>query len=345
MLARPKADPSIFGTSRQAIQSLSYVWICDRNEDNVETILGRYIEAMRQSELPSEFIVVNNGQGERVTQRILAKLNEAATPSSLINFGMPSAESTALSAAFQHASRDAIVLMPSYMQVDPDDVHRLISAAQNGLDYVASWRHPRVDAPLARRMSLVFNWITRVFSRIPLHDINSQLRVVRREVVADLPLYGDLHTYLPILAAQRGFNVGEVPVRHLEERAGKNHGVGMYLRRGLDILSLFFLMRFTQKPFRFFGGIGSIMVAAGLVTNLWLTFERLYARHSLTDRPMLILGVMLIVLGIQMFSLGLIGELIIFVNAGGAADFQVERVFESANATESQVLEGSTPQV
>jgi hypothetical protein len=196
---------------------------------------------------------------------------------------------------------------------------------------VASWRTPRIDSKSEQTKSRIFNWIAAWFSGVRLHDINSGLRVMRREVIEHLPLYGDLHVYLPILAARQGFRVGEVPVRHLQERPNRSaRGASVYLRRALDLLTLFFLIRFTQKPFRFFGGIGSILLAGGGVITLVLGIDRLFFGTALANRPMLVLGTLLMVFGIQMFSLGLIGELIIFVSAGGMTDYQVEQVFESS---------------
>jgi hypothetical protein len=160
---------------------------------------------------------------------------------------------------------------------------------------------------------------------------------MRRGVIEHLPLYGDLHVYLPILAARQGFRVGEVPVRHLQERPSKSaRGVSVYLRRALDLAALFFLIRFTQKPFRFFGGIGSILLAGGGIIMLVLGVQRIFFETGLADRPLLVLGALFMVFGIQMFSLGLIGELIIFVSAGGITDYQVEQVFRSSTSARGE---------
>ncbi len=285
--------------------------------------------------MPRNFVVVNNGLGQRASNWLVEELKRRRIDATLIDLYAPCAESTALSAAFKHTTGDVVVVLPSYPQCDPRDVARMLDAVRDGLDYVASWRTPRIDAKAEQSKSKLFNRIAGWSSGVHLHDINSGLRVMRREVIEQVPLYGDLHIYLPILAARLGFRVGEVPVRHLEERPGKSgQGFSVYLRRGLDLLTLFFLIRFTQKPFRFFGGIGAGLLATGGLINLVLGVQRVFWHYALADRPMLVLGMLLMVLGIQMFSLGLIGELIIFVNAGGIADYQVERVFESPSATD-----------
>ena len=280
--------------------------------------------------MPGNLVVINNGLGDRISQEMAQKLKEESVDAAIINFNVQTAESSALTLALKETSGDIVVLLPAYPQSDPRDVARMIDAVNDGYDYVASWRTPRVDSKKEQRRSSLYNTLTRWMSGIEIHDINSGLRVMRREVVADLPLYGDLHIYLPILAARQGFRIGEVPVRHLEERPNSTGPVlTVYLRRALDLLSLFFLMRFTQKPFRFFGGIGTGLLATGGLINLMLAVQKIVFADTLADRPMLVLGTLLIVLGIQMFSLGLIGELIIFVNAGGVKDYQIEHVYET----------------
>ena len=329
MLTR-ESDRSVYHPYDKKSASISYIWILDQNTGDLEATLNCYLSAIESQYLPGSLVVVNNGLGDRVSHQVAAKLRETKIPATIVNFNVRSPESSVLSLAVKQTKGDVVVLLPSYPQSDPRDLSRMLDAVENGLDYVASWRTPRVDTKVEQRRSKFFNSFARWLSGIEIHDVNSGLRVMRREVIADLPLYGDLHIYLPILAARQGFRVGEVPVRHLEERSSMQGSVvGIYLRRALDLLSLFFLMRFTQKPFRFFGGIGAGLLATGGLINLVLALQKILFAHTLADRPMLVLGTLLIVLGIQMFSLGLIGELIIFVSAGGVNDYQIENVFET----------------
>lgn len=329
MLTR-ETDLSIYHPSQRKAESISYIWILDVNSGDVESTLDCYVKAINEQSLPGSLIVVNNGLGDRVSHQLAQRLRDSNISATMVNFNVRSPESGVLSLALKETKEDIVVLLPSYPQSDPRDIARMLDAVDNGLDYVASWRTPRVDQKKEQRRSSLFNTLTRWLSGINLHDINSGLRVMRREAVADLPLYGDLHIYLPILAARQGFRVGEVPVRHLEERASSTGPVlGVYLRRALDLLTLFFLMRFTQKPFRFFGGLGAGLLATGGLINLVLAIQKIVFSDTLADRPMLVLATLLMVLGIQMFSLGLIGELIIFVGAGGVKDYQIEHVYET----------------
>lgn len=326
-------DKSIYDSHKRDVTSVAFVWICDRVDTDIDATLDLYLGAMRAEPLPWSLVVINNGLGELATEQITSKLQTESIDSTLINFNVHSPESTALTIGMREAKGDVIVLLPGYAQADPHDIPRMMDAIHNGADYVASRRSPRIDSKQSQHKSRLFNAITRWFSGLDVNDINSGLRVMRRDVIESLPLYGDLHIYLPILAARQGFSVCEVPVRHLEERQSLHgHGISVYPRRALDLLTLFFLMRFTHKPFRFFGGIGTGLLAVGGLMNLVLAIQKVIFDKTLADRPMLVLATLLMVLGVQMFSLGLIGELIIFVNAGGVKDYQIEHVYES-NAT------------
>jgi hypothetical protein len=335
MLTTPSVSTATL-TGGRPIRSLSCVWICDDDRDDWRSTLDRYVAAIRSQPVPAGLIVVNNGLGPLMSGRLRAALGQCGLPATIVSTTAPCAASVAMSTAFKRVTGDVVVILPSYLQADPRDIAEMLRAVRGGLDYVGSWRRPRIDSGADQSKSRLFNSIVSWSSGVLLHDINSGLRVMRREVLQYIPTYGDLHLYLPIMAARQGFAVGEVAVRHLEERPGKaGSGMGIYLRRGLDLLTLFFLIRFTQKPFRFFGGIGSGLLAAGGLINLVLATQRIFWQQPLAERPMLVLGTLLMVLGIQMFSLGLIGELIIFVNAGGIADYQIEQVFECPDTREA----------
>lgn len=325
------ATPLICDSARRTLESVSYVWICDRADADVEVTLDRYLEVLRSESLPWTFTVVMNDIGDSVRQIVRQKLKSEEIDAKIIDFATRTPESNVLTVALKNSMADAMVLLPAYAQSDPADIAEMIASLNDGLDYVASVRESRVDSKSDQRRSQLFNYATQLITGIKLRDINSGLRVFRREVVESVPLYGDLHIYLPILAARQGFKVGEVAVKHLEERAGVSEqiGIGVYLRRALDLLTLFFLMRFTQKPFRFFGSVGTFLLLSGGAINLVLAIQKVLFSHELADRPMLVLATLLMVLGVQMFSLGLIGELIIFVNAGGAKDYQIENTYES----------------
>jgi glycosyltransferase involved in cell wall biosynthesis len=294
---------------------------------DLQEIFNRFSEELEKAGRTYEFLFVDDGVGGHIFQ-ILKGLQEHHATVKVIKFNQVFGEAVALSVGFEKARGETIVTLASFMQTDPRDLTKLLDEVQSGWDLVIGWRHPRVDPLLNRWQSSAFNWITQRLTNIPLHDLNCSLRVMRREVVEAIPIYGDQFRFLPVLAHRRGFRVKEVPVRHVEEKGQMGlYGLGSYVRRLIDILTLFFLVKFTKKPLRFFGLIGSALFGVGLVVNLYLTVIRLMG-HRIGDRPLLLLGVILMVLGIQTFSIGLVGEIIIFTHAKKIKEYHIEQLLE-----------------
>ena len=227
------------------------------------------------------------------------------------NFG----KAAALSAGVDHSSGRILVTMDGDLQDDPDEIPRLLQALEDGpLDLVSGWKRTRRDPWRRRLASRVFNWVTRTLSNVRLHDFNSGFKAYRREVLEQVAVYGELHRYIPVLASRRGFLVGELPVAHHPRRAGRSrYGWDRSYKGPVDLITVLFISRFTRRPLHLFGPIGLISFAAGLgicsyLAALW------FAGASLSNRPLLLLGVLLMVLGIQIVTTGLIGELITFKN-------------------------------
>jgi len=275
-----------------------------------------------------EFIFVNDGSGPEIS-RSIEKVREAFPGVRAITFHHEFGEAVALTAGFERARGEYILTMASFMQVAAEDVSKMLAPLENDYDFVSAWRHPRVDPFLNRFQSLAFNWMTRLITKVAFHDLNCNFRSMRRKVIEEISVYGDLYRFLPVIAKRQGFRITEVKVHHLEER-GKTgfFGFGMYIRRFLDILTMFFLIKFTKKPLRFFGLIGTGFFGSGFFICLYYAYGKIAYMMSLRDKPMLILGVLLIVLGIQTISLGLIGEIIIFTHARTLKEYQVDQFLE-----------------
>jgi glycosyltransferase involved in cell wall biosynthesis len=294
---------------------------------DLEEIYSRFSEALEAAGRSHEFIFIDDGVGGQTFQ-VLKHLQERHPSVKVIKFNRVFGEAVALSVGFEKARGDIIITLASFMQTESRDLHKLIDQIEAGCDLVIGWRYPRVDPLLNRWQSAAFNWITRRLTKVSLHDLNCSLRVMRRGVVEAIPIYGDQFRFLPILAHRQGFRVKEVQVKHREER-GKTgiYGLGSYVRRVIDILTLFFLVKFTKKPLRFFGLIGTALFGAGFLINVYLTVVRLMG-SAIGNRPMLLLGVLLMVLGIQTFSIGLVGEIIIFTHAKEIKEYNVEQILE-----------------
>ncbi|MCB9883356.1 MAG: glycosyltransferase [Planctomycetes bacterium] len=275
-----------------------------------------------------EFIFVLDGISGPVKQELLA-LKEGGAPLSVVSLGRPFGTSVALTAGVELARGRYIVTSPAYLQIDPVEIRRLVKALDDGADFVTPWRHPRIDPWPNRIQSRLFNFVIRLIIRMPFHDLNCNFRAMRREVLEDISIYGDLYRFLPLMAQRQGFRVEEVQVRHLRERGPSGYfGFGVYVRRFLDILGVTFITQFTTKPLRFFGIVGSLVALIGAIICAYLTFGWFEGGEALSQRPILILGVALIVLGVHFIGVGLLGEIIIFTQARNLKEYKVERIDE-----------------
>jgi glycosyltransferase involved in cell wall biosynthesis len=245
----------------------------------------------------------------------------------LLSFARTFGETAALRLGIERSRGDVILTLPAYFQVQAEGVAGLLDALQAGADMAVASRSPRVDSWLNRLQSRAFHRMVGGLSDRRFHDMACGVRLIRRPVAEALPLYGDLHRFLPALALREGYRVDEVPVpQHPNDAGTRVYRPGVYVRRLLDIAAFFFLAKFTEKPLRFFGLVGSVFFGLGAVTSLVLLGERL-AGHGIADRPLLLLAVLLIALGVQLMGLGLVGEIIVHLRSPHRRAYRVrERV-------------------
>jgi glycosyltransferase involved in cell wall biosynthesis len=222
------------------------------------------------------------------------------------NFG----KAAALAAGFGQARGETVVTIDADLQDDPAEIPRLLVKLDEGFDLVSGWKTHRRD-PLRRRvLSRIFNWVTGRVSGLRLHDMNCGLKAYRVEVVRGMPLYGELHRFIPVLAQYRGFRVAELPVNHRPREHGRSrYGVERYVRGFLDLLTVSFIGRYRHRPLHLFGGLGLILGLLGIAILVYLTVVKALG-HAIGERPLLTLGVLLVVVGLQFFSLGLISEML-----------------------------------
>ncbi|MGB7737816.1 MAG: glycosyltransferase [Steroidobacteraceae bacterium] len=239
-------------------------------------------------------------------------------------------EATGIMAGFELASGGSIVTLPAYHQIEARDTVKLVEALGSS-DVALGRRWPRAGGPLERFRRWLFHGLLAWVTRLQYQDLGCGARAFDRRVLEEIPLYGDQHRFLGVLADRQGFRVREVDVRQSpKDRFVGIYGPREYARSFLDIFTVFFLVRFTKKPLRFFGMVGAITFVIGAVLVTWLVIERLFFGQGLAERPALLLSSLLVVLGLQLFALGLLGELIIFTHAGSIKDYQIERVIRFA---------------
>jgi dolichol-phosphate mannosyltransferase len=222
------------------------------------------------------------------------------------NFG----KAAALAAGFEQAAGDVVVTMDGDGQDDPREIPRLLAKLDEGFDLVSGWKARRRDPAARRLFSRVFNWVTSRVSGVRLHDMNCGLKAYRAPVVHTLNLYGELHRFIPVLAHYEGYRVAELPVNHRPRAHGRSrYGLERYLRGFLDLLTVSFMGRYRYRPLHLFGGLGLMLGFAGAAILVYMTVLKLTG-EAIGHRPLLTLGVLLVVVGLQFFSLGLISELV-----------------------------------
>jgi len=222
------------------------------------------------------------------------------------NFG----KAAALAAGFAQAAGERVVTIDGDLQDDPSEIPQLLAKLDEGFDVVSGWKTRRRD-PISRRLpSKLFNWVSGWMSGLRLHDMNCGLKAYRAEVVRNLVLYGELHRFIPVLAHEQGYRVAELPVNHRPREHGRSrYGMERYLRGFLDLLTVSFMGRYRHRPLHLFGGLGLLLGGSGVVLLVYLTIVKLTG-HAIGQRPLLTLGVLLVVVGMQFFTLGLISEMI-----------------------------------
>ena len=313
---------------------------------DLREIITQYGREFADRGLSHEFVLVVDGLPPDAVERIRAAIPEGA-PVQLCQFNQAFGEERALAVGYRTARGRLIVSLPSYMQLDPGDVHHVIDALEGGYDLVAGWRVPRVDPVTNRLQSWLYNRAMSALTGVRLHDLNCGLTGLQGRIVDEVLVEGNVSRFLPVLAHRLGFKVGEVRVRHLREKGRQGFfGLGVYVRRVLDVVALLFITRFTRKPLRFFGMAGGLFVLAGLGVCTYLLLD--YAmewggsQQDLRNRASLVIGMSLIVLGVQIFALGLVGEIIIFTSAHSVRDYTVERSLEPGSADEPEPTSTTT---
>lgn len=244
----------------------------------------------------------------------------------IVQLGKHFGEAAAIEAGREHSQGVWILTLPAYHQFEPDDLGNMFASADEW-DMTVGRRYPRTDSRINQYLSKVFHGLVNWMTGTNFNDLSSGARLFRRVLADEIPLYGDQHRFLPVLARQRGFRVREVEVQQSSrEQFRRVPDLGIYPRRLLDLLSVFFLVKFTKKPLRFFGLIGAGVSAIGGLWMLVLLVQRLAFSESLAQRPALLLSTLLVVLGVQIFALGLVGEIVIYAHARQIREYTVEKI-------------------
>ena len=279
-------------------------------EESLRPLVQKIRDAMAGYGRPYEIIFVDDGSSDG-SMRVLEDLHSAHPEIKIIQFRRNFGKAAAYSAAFRRAAGQFVITMDADLQDGPSEIPNLIAKLNEGYDLVSGWKKKRFD-PFGKTIpSKFFNWVTGRVSGIPIHDFNCGLKAYRREVVQDVKIYGELHRYIPVLAHLEGYRVGEIPVRHHPRQFGvTKYGWARLLKGFLDLLTVMYLGRYMGRPLHFFGTVGLMLgllgtIINGYIASLWFRFGNIQNRH-----PLLSLGILLSVLGVQFVCTGLLADMI-----------------------------------
>ena len=307
---------------------LSVVVPISERHDDIRELYQLYSDELTKMGKNFEFIFVVDGYFQAAFDE-LKKIKSEGHPVRIVKFPKNFGESVALMEGFQRARGEVVLTLASYLQIEPKDLSKVFAAYEEGADLVVTRRYPRKDPFINKLQSNTYHYLLRRLTGSPFRDITSGMRLIKKRILSEIVLYGDLHRFIPILALQKGFKVKEVDVAHRKEDTHlRLVNPGIYLRRVLDILTLFFLVKFTKKPLRFFGLIGSFLFLIGSALSISLSIEKIFTSAALSNRPLLLLGILFMVFGIQTLSVGLVGELIIYSHAKEINEYTIEKIIE-----------------
>jgi glycosyltransferase involved in cell wall biosynthesis len=313
-------------------------------EENVTALYARLKQVMEQVGDSFELVFVDDGSSDR-SYKLLEEI--AAVDSRVLvvklrrNFG----QTSALAAGFDHASGEFILAMDGDLQHDPNDIPGFLEKLEEGYDVVSGWRKERIDNFVMRRIpSRCANWLMAKLSGVPIHDFGTTFKAYRREVIHNIPLYGEMHRFIPALASWYGASICEIPIRNVNREKGKSHyGIGRTFRVFFDLLTIRFLLKYMSRPLHFFGGFGALGIMTGsFISAALLVLKVLHPHVSLVDQhgPLLVLGAVLILAGTQMLAIGLLGELQVrhYHTMQNRAPYTVDRVVRLISPEERSML-------
>jgi glycosyltransferase involved in cell wall biosynthesis len=283
---------------------------------NLKLLHQKLTDSLQATHRPYEVIFVNDGSTDE-SPEILNNLFEQDSAVRVIHFQQNFGKTAALVAGFRHSRGDIIITMDADLQDDPAEIPSMLAPLNDGYDLVAAWRFDRHDPMDKTLPSKIFNWVVSRASGLHLHDFNCGFKVYRRIVTEQIPLYSDFHRFVPMLAAGKGFNITEVQVQHHPRHAGvSKYGASRAIRGFLDFVNVLFLTKYLKHPLRLFGSSGLLIFGLGLLIELYLATLWLLRVTVISDippigtRPLFTVGVLAMILGIQLFSTGLLGEML-----------------------------------
>lgn len=291
------------------MKSVSVIIPLLNERDSLRDLHLRLSSELKKTGLAAEIIFVDDGSRDGSDQ-VLSEIRKEDKSVRVIRLRRNFGKSAALCAGFEKAEGDMVVTMDADLQDKPEEIHKLILKLEEGNDLVSGWKQNRKDPLTKRCASWIYNLVTASLTGVPLHDMNCGFKAYRREVIEEITVYGEMHRYIPVLASYRGFRIAEVPVDHGKRQHGSSKfGMERYAGGFFDLLTVIMLTRYNRKPLHIFGIMGMGMITIGLLIELYLTIGWFFGRW-IEDRPAFMLGILLLIVGVQSMSFGLFAEML-----------------------------------
>jgi glycosyltransferase involved in cell wall biosynthesis len=305
----PNDELIVFGNSLEL--DLSVVVPVYNEEENVLLLISEIHEALQPLRITYEIVLVDDGSRDN-SYSILASAAETDPALTLVRFRRNFGQTPAMQAGLDAARGRVIVMMDADLQNDPHDIGRMLEKLDEGYDLVAGWRKDRQDAFINRKLpSILANRLISATTQVKLHDYGCTLKAMRADLAKQLRLYGEMHRFIPAVAANIGARIVEMPVNHRARRFGvSKYGIGRTLRVVLDLITVRFIQKYLTRPMQVFGLLGLVCLFLGGGVSTWLVIQKLVFGHNIADRPLLQLGVLLIVVGVQLLSFGLLADVV-----------------------------------
>jgi glycosyltransferase involved in cell wall biosynthesis len=313
-------------------------------EENVTALYARLKQVMEQVGDSFELVLVDDGSSDR-SYKLLEEI--AAVDSRVLvvklrrNFG----QTSALAAGFDHASGEFILSMDGDLQHDPNDIPSFLERLEEGYDVVSGWREKRIDNFVMRRFpSRIANWLMAKLSGVDIHDFGTTFKAYRREVIQNIPLYGEMHRFIPALASWYGASICEIPIKNVNRERGKSHyGIGRTFRVFFDLLTIRFLLKYMSRPLHFFGTFGALGILFGSMISAFLAGLKVMNWHqNVMDQhgPLFVIAGVLILGGIQLLAIGLLGELQVrhYYTSQQHTPYAVDRLVRLRSPEEPRIL-------
>ena len=293
-------------------------------EDSVQELTTRVSAVLEEQGRSFEIVFVDDGSSDR-TPDIVKQLHQADPRIKLVRFRRNFGKAAAITAGVAQSVGSILITIDGDLQDVPEEIPRFLEKLEaEDLDLVSGWKRDRQDPVSKRYPSKLFNWVTRRLAQVDLHDFNCGFKAYRREVLEEVAVYGELHRYIPVLAGRRGFRIGEIQVEHAKRRHGQSkYGWDRLYKGLLDLITVLFITKYNRRPLHLFGVIGLMFIAGGLAINTYLATLWLFLSEPLSNRPLLLLGVLLMVLGVQVLTTGLIGEMVTFKNFRSSDSYSI----------------------